>query len=76
MTERNPAAARRVRTSILSSLRMLTSFPFAGRQQWTEGVRKLVTVKYNYLVYYIVDAEAVVILSIRHPAREREHDDG
>lgn len=31
--ERNPTAARRVRTSILQSLQNLTMFPFIGRQQ-------------------------------------------
>jgi toxin ParE1/3/4 len=42
-----------------------------------QGVRKLVTRKYPYLVYYTVDeaAEEIVILTIQHPAREREHED-
>jgi len=36
-----------------------------------------VTRKYPYLVYYRVDeaAEEVIILTIQHPAREREHED-
>jgi toxin ParE1/3/4 len=40
-------------------------------------VRKLVTRKYPYLVYYTVDpsAEEIIILTIQHPAREREHED-
>ncbi len=42
-----------------------------------EGVRKIVTRKYSYLVYYMVDeaADELVILSVKHSAREREHDD-
>jgi hypothetical protein len=41
------------------------------------GVRKLVTRRYPYLVYYSIDdaAEAVVILTIQHPARRRAHED-
>jgi plasmid stabilization system protein ParE len=52
-------------------------FPYVGRPQAVEGVRKLVTRQYHYLVYYTVDEpnEDVVVLSIQHPAREREHQD-
>jgi plasmid stabilization system protein ParE len=41
------------------------------------GVRKLVTRKYPYLVYYTVDEAAgeIVILNVKHPARRREHED-
>jgi addiction module RelE/StbE family toxin len=75
--ERNPAAALRVRGAILRSLENLVLFPEVGRRQTIEGVRKLVTSKYPYLVYYSYDqaAEEIVILSIRHSAREREHED-
>jgi toxin ParE1/3/4 len=40
-------------------------------------VRKLLTRRYPYLVYYTVDdeAEEIVILAVQHPAREREHSD-
>jgi toxin ParE1/3/4 len=52
-------------------------FPRVGRTQALEGVRKLVTRKYSYLVYYSVDdaGEEIVILTIQHSAREREHED-
>jgi addiction module RelE/StbE family toxin len=73
----NPAAAQNVRAAILNSLRNLASFPESGRRQSVEGVRKLVTRKYSYLVYYTIDraAEEVVILTIQHPARRREYAD-
>lgn len=40
-------------------------------------VRKPVTRRYPYLVYYTADdeAEEIIILAIQHPAREREHSD-
>ena len=46
-----------------------------GRKQTTPGVPKLVTDRYGYLVYYTVDMDAqeVVVISIRHPARKRKH---
>ncbi len=73
----NPAAAQNVRAAILHSLQNLVLFPEVGRRQTVEGVRKIVTAKYRYLIYYTLDeaAEEIVILSIRHPARQREHED-
>ena len=49
---RNPSAALAVRDAILRSLQNLTLFPAIGRPQSVEGVRKLVTPRYRYLVYY------------------------
>jgi len=73
----NPSAAQRVRAAIYESLQYLILFPHVGRRQKTEGVRKFVTRKYPYLVYYMVDeaAEEIIILNVRHPARRREHED-
>jgi plasmid stabilization system protein ParE len=52
-------------------------FPQIGRQQKVEGVRKLVTRHYRYLVYYMADdqADEILILAIQHPGRERENSD-
>lgn len=67
----------RVRTALLESLQSLVLFPQIGRQQKVEGVRKVVTRRYPYLVYYTADdeAEEIVILAIQHPARGRDHSD-
>jgi addiction module RelE/StbE family toxin len=74
---RNPKPAQHVRAAILQSLQNLVLFPHVGRAQSVEGVRKLITRKYPYLVYYTVDepGEEIVILSIQHPSREPEHED-
>lgn len=74
---RNPAAATAVRAAILRSLRDLILFPALGRRQTVDGVRKLVAHKYPYLIYYTVDEEAeeVVILTVRHPSRDRDYSD-
>jgi addiction module RelE/StbE family toxin len=71
---RNPEASQRVRAAILDSLQILATFPELGRRQDVEGVRKLVTRRFPYLVYYTIDVanEEVILLSIQHPARERE----
>jgi toxin ParE1/3/4 len=69
----NPAAAQNVRAAILYSLQNLVLFPEVGRRQSIEGVRKLVTRKYPYLVYYRLDqgVDEIVVLTIQHPALER-----
>jgi plasmid stabilization system protein ParE len=74
---RNPAAAPRVRADIYGGLQTLLLFPYVGRRQKTEGVRKFVTRRYAYLIYYNVDerADELVILNVKHPARRREHED-
>jgi toxin ParE1/3/4 len=75
--EHSPQASLRIRASILESIDILSAFPKAGRLQSTPGVRKLVTRRYAYLVYYTVEEvrSEVLVLSIKHPAREREHED-
>ena len=77
LRKRNPAAAQRVRGTILDALQNLLLFPHIGRVQTTKGVRKLVAHPYRYLIYYTVDeaAEDIRIVTIQHPAHEREHDD-
>jgi toxin ParE1/3/4 len=74
---RSPSAAINVRAAIYSSLEQLLLFPTVGRRQQTEGVRKLVTRRYSYLVYYTVDIanDEIVILNVKHQARERDHED-
>ena len=75
--ERSPNASLRVRAAILDSLQDLVMFHEAGRRQTIEGVRKVVTRKYSYLIYYGFDrsADEIVILTIQHSAREREYED-
>ena len=77
INQHNPAGALRVRAAILESLQNIVLFPRVGRLQKLEGVRKLVTRRYSYLVYYSADEAAgeIIVLSIQHPSREREHED-
>lgn len=67
----NPSAALRVRDAILDSLKLLATFPALGRSQNVQGIRKHITRKYRYSVYYRVDRAAgeVAVLTIQHPAR-------
>jgi hypothetical protein len=53
------------------------SCPKVGRRQMAEGVRKMVTRKYAYLIYYTVyeTEDEIIILNVKHKARERGHSD-
>lgn len=75
LRERSPKAAFRVRGAILASLQIISRHPSVGRRQTTEGVRKTVVRGYPYLVYYTLRDREIIVLSIRHAARRREHDD-
>lgn len=74
---RNPAAALAIRAAILRSLQNLFLFPAIGRRQNVEGVRKLVTRRYRYLIYYTIDEDRaeITILTIQHPSRRRPYSD-
>ena len=67
---RNPRGAERVRQHIMHTVDMLTDFPFLGKSTQEPRVRSLVLSKYPYLVFYSVVRDEVVILHIRHGARE------
>ena len=74
---RNPSAAERVRAAIYNSLQNLVLFPYVGRRQSIEGVRRITTRRYSYIIYYTVDdaADEIVILNVKHPARRPEFSD-
>lgn len=74
LREHSPAAAVHVRAAVLTSIKTLLLFPRVGRPQSIAGVRKLVTRRYGYLVYYTIDegADEISIVTIQYPAREPE----
>jgi plasmid stabilization system protein ParE len=71
--EHNRTAAAAVVERIKAVASLLQDFPEAGHLTDEPGVRMFPTVRYPYLVFYIVnpdDAE-IVILHVRHGAQER-----
>ena len=59
------------------SLQNLSLFPELGRKQEEESVRKIVTRRYSYRIYYMADeaTDEIIVVAIRHPARRPEHSD-
>src|SRR3982750_710527 len=77
LRERNPTAALRVRDAILRSVQTLSRFPEIGRKQSVEGVQRLPTRGFPYLIYYSVNREAdeIAVPTIRHAAPARPYTD-
>ena len=44
--------------------------PFSGVETEVPGIRRLTTVPYPYLLFYEVHATEIVIVAIRHGARD------
>lgn len=69
---RNPRGAANVEADIQTAIGRLSVHPFSGRAQDEAGVRKAVSSRYRYRVFYAVDnaASVVQVLSILHPSRQ------
>jgi toxin ParE1/3/4 len=74
---RNPVAGQRVLRAIYEGLRNIASFPQSGRRQSVEGVRKFVTRRHRYFIYYPVDiaADELRIITVAHPVQQRDFED-
>lgn len=66
----NPGAARRLAEKLIEAADSLAQFAERGRDAGN-GRRELVTV-WPYLLRYRVEAERVVLLRVRHGARDEE----
>ena len=66
----SPRAARRVRTRIRSTTKLLAELPLSGRQTSMPSLRRRVVTPYPYLIFYEARGDEVVIIAIRHAARD------
>lgn len=70
LAERNSAGARAVEEKIRSTLTLLARFPGMGRPlKERPHVRVMPVVRYPYLIFYVVQRDALIVLHIRHGAR-------
>jgi plasmid stabilization system protein ParE len=71
LAERNPIAARAVELRLRAAAELLCQFPAMGRRvEQRPEVRVLPAGRFPYLIFYSVTPDEVVILHIRHGARE------
>lgn len=73
LTERNPAAARRIIGEIRAAARRLVIFPHMGREGPSPGVREWVIQGSPYLIVYEIDPEKseIWLLGVFHGAQDR-----
>lgn len=70
LVARSPSGAERVRSHLMATLDRLADFPLLGCATDEPSVRVLPLTRYPYLVFYAVVNGDVVILHVRHGARE------
>ena len=75
LKSRSPPGAKRVQAAILGTLQMVVRFPHVGRLQTLATVRKIGLRSYPYLIYYSVELDEIVVLSIQHGARMQDYED-
>jgi toxin ParE1/3/4 len=72
IAERSPQGARNVQARIRAITTLLLQHPLSGQLTSESGLRRIVTPPYPYLIFYEVTVEEVVIIGVRHGAREPE----
>ena len=77
LTPRSPQAALNVRRDITTTIIHLARHPRMGRLQTADGVRKIVTKKYSYRIYYMIDngTDELVIANVLHGSRSTDYRD-
>jgi plasmid stabilization system protein ParE len=70
----SPASAERVRRHLRGRINRLRSNPFIGVVTSNPDIRVLPPTRYPYRIYYTIQAEHIVILHIRHTARQAPDD--
>ena len=68
--QRNRQAAERIRLQIRNSIKRLAAFPESGHATTDPTIRLLTVTRYQYLVFYEVRRDSVVIHHIRDARRE------
>ena len=72
LIEKNPVAARSFLVAIDTVLNDLLLFPHSGRMTEKEGVRVRTLTGFPYRIYYELDGDTIVILSVFHTSRNPE----
>jgi plasmid stabilization system protein ParE len=68
--QHSPQGALRVQARIKTMLDLLLDHPHSGQRTNLEGLRRIVVTPYPYLIFYEPSDEEVVIIGIRHSARD------
>jgi toxin ParE1/3/4 len=72
----NRVAGAQVVARIEEAAARLARFPQMGTPKYTAGVRMIALQRYPFLIFYTVEADEVLILSVRHAARNKPRTGG
>jgi plasmid stabilization system protein ParE len=75
LIQRSPKGADRVRADINQTLRTLARHPGVGRPADIAGIRLIVTARFSYRVYHAIEGNELVIVHVRHGARDAPRND-
>jgi toxin ParE1/3/4 len=67
----NRLAAARTVARVEESAARLARFPKMGTPKYKPGVQMIPLRRYPFLIFYTVESDEVLVLSVRHAARKR-----
>jgi toxin ParE1/3/4 len=69
---RSPGGARNVSARVKAVLTNLSDYPLSGTLTDMEQMRRIKVQHYPYLIFYRVEEQEIIILGIRHAARDTD----
>jgi plasmid stabilization system protein ParE len=76
IAKRSPKGARNVQARIQAVTVLLAHYPHSGQITSENGLRRIVTPPYPYVIFYSAMADEIVVIGGRHAAREPEQPGG
>jgi plasmid stabilization system protein ParE len=70
IADRSPQGAQRVQERLQTIIGFIARHPYAGVKFRKPALRRITAVPYPYLVFYRVEDDEVIIVGVRHAARE------
>jgi plasmid stabilization system protein ParE len=67
----NQIAAADVAAAIEATVARLSSFPRVGVETDLAGVRLMSARPYEYLIFYAIERDVLIVRNIRHPRQQR-----
>jgi toxin ParE1/3/4 len=68
--ERSPQGADRVQARIEAVTGLLVEYPWSGQPTSNPRVRRVLAAPYPYLVFYEATEDEIIIIGVRHGARD------
>lgn len=70
LADRSPIAAHNVARRMQEILAQVSDYPLTGIRTNYRGMRRITVLPYAYLIYYLAAEGEVVVVGIRHAARD------